>query len=211
MHHIVTEHAPTCTFLLQNGAFWGMGLVHCVICATGLNFPHNIYATYSCLFFAYTLYIYRTFPYGFLLFCHQIKTRAVPRHNVLIACITSGNMTSSSYLYDPRHRARHHCVINGASRDQHGLLSDNSGHPFHLYCNVLQNDLMLFKIVRINSLATFEDGILSWLLKWNKFNCWINIICHNITSHIQRVKLNSEWINKGLKIWNIKSQFRSPK
>ena len=30
MHHFVTE---MCTFLLQNGALWDMGLVYCVICA----------------------------------------------------------------------------------------------------------------------------------------------------------------------------------
>ena len=39
MHHFVTE---MCTFLLQNGALWDMGLVHCGICATGL------FATYIC-------------------------------------------------------------------------------------------------------------------------------------------------------------------
>ena len=32
MHHFVTE---MCTFLLQNGALWDMGLVHCGIFATG--------------------------------------------------------------------------------------------------------------------------------------------------------------------------------
>ena len=32
MHHFVSE---MCTFLLQNGAWWDMGLVHCGICATG--------------------------------------------------------------------------------------------------------------------------------------------------------------------------------
>ena len=33
MHHFVTE---MCTLLLQNGALWNTGLVHCGICATGL-------------------------------------------------------------------------------------------------------------------------------------------------------------------------------
>ena len=33
MHHFVTE---MCTFLLQNSALWGMGLVHFGICATYL-------------------------------------------------------------------------------------------------------------------------------------------------------------------------------
>ena len=33
MHYFVTE---MCTFLLQNGALWDMGMVHCGICATGL-------------------------------------------------------------------------------------------------------------------------------------------------------------------------------
>ena len=33
MHHSVTE---MCTFLLQNGALWDMGLVHHGICVTGL-------------------------------------------------------------------------------------------------------------------------------------------------------------------------------
>ena len=33
MHHFVTA---MCTFLLQNGVLWDVGLVHCGICATGL-------------------------------------------------------------------------------------------------------------------------------------------------------------------------------
>ena len=32
-HHLVTE---MCTMLLQNGALWNTGLVHCGICATAL-------------------------------------------------------------------------------------------------------------------------------------------------------------------------------
>ena len=45
MHHFVKEmctctcvcaHAHVCTFLLQNGALWDMGLVHCGICSTTL-------------------------------------------------------------------------------------------------------------------------------------------------------------------------------
>ena len=35
MHHLVTE---MCTFLLQNGALWGVELVHYGICATSLLF-----------------------------------------------------------------------------------------------------------------------------------------------------------------------------
>ena len=33
MHHFVTEMF---TFLLQNGALWDIGLVHCGVCATDL-------------------------------------------------------------------------------------------------------------------------------------------------------------------------------
>ena len=33
MHHFETE---MCTFLLQSGALWDMGLMHCGICATVL-------------------------------------------------------------------------------------------------------------------------------------------------------------------------------
>ena len=36
MHYFVIE---MCTFMVQNGALWGMGLVHCGICATGLLEP----------------------------------------------------------------------------------------------------------------------------------------------------------------------------
>ena len=37
MHHFVTEMCIyVWSFLLQNGALWDMGLVHCGVCATGL-------------------------------------------------------------------------------------------------------------------------------------------------------------------------------
>ena len=36
LYHFVTE---MCTFLLQNGALWDMGLVHCGICATSILRP----------------------------------------------------------------------------------------------------------------------------------------------------------------------------
>ena len=42
MHHVVTE---MCTFLLQHGALWDMGLVHCGICTTGLLHLHLFWDT----------------------------------------------------------------------------------------------------------------------------------------------------------------------
>ena len=39
MHHFVKE---MCTFLLQNGALWDMGLVHYWMCATGLLLSHTM-------------------------------------------------------------------------------------------------------------------------------------------------------------------------
>ena len=39
MHHFVTE---VCTFLLQNGALWDMGLGHSCICATDLLRYNNV-------------------------------------------------------------------------------------------------------------------------------------------------------------------------
>ena len=48
MHHFVTE---MCTFLLQNGALWDMGLVHHEIYATGLlslTLTGDVFRLYWC-------------------------------------------------------------------------------------------------------------------------------------------------------------------
>ena len=50
MHNLLQKSAYMCTLLLQNGALWGIGLVHRGISATGLLKQTTVTTVYCILF-----------------------------------------------------------------------------------------------------------------------------------------------------------------